>query len=168
MLKKIISGAQTGVDRAALDVAIQLNISYGGWCPKARIDEQGTIPAKYDVLQEISGEFANETENYATRTKYNIRDSDGTLILVPITSFTISDGTAFTIEEVQKQKKPFLILDLSASESKNISIIITWLEKNNIKILNIAGPRESKYPGIYKLSCEFLEKMLFYLCKNNQ
>lgn len=84
MLRKIVTGGQTGVDRAALDAAMLLNIEYGGWCPKGRLDEKGKIPEKYKYLDEISGEFKSENENYAARTKKNIEDSDGTLIIVPV------------------------------------------------------------------------------------
>ena len=83
MIGKIISGGQTGVDRAALDVAIDLDIQYGGWCPKGRLDENGTIPSKYKNLEELNGTFSNDKENYDTRTKKNIQNSDGTLIILP-------------------------------------------------------------------------------------
>src|SRR5262245_15492232 len=102
MLEKIVSGGQTGVDRAALDVAIELNIEYAGWCPKGRLDENGRIPSKYKNLTEIDGAFTNEKENYDTRTKKNIQDSDGTLVLVPSLPLPegIKDGTLLTISAV--------------------------------------------------------------------
>lgn len=106
-LLKIISGGQTGVDRAALDVAIEMKIPYGGWCPKGRLAELGTtIPTKY-ILQETT------SAKFEERTKLNIRDSDGTLILVPETPIKVTDGTILTIEEVKFVHKPFLIIDLS-------------------------------------------------------
>jgi hypothetical protein len=105
-------------------------------------------------LKEVFGEFKNEKENYDTRTKYNIRDSDGTLILVPKVPLPseINDGTVLTIREVQKQNKPYLLADLSRQPQENAEIIIKWVQAHHIEILNLAGPRESSCPGIYK-SC---------------
>lgn len=165
MIELILSGGQTGVDRAALDAAIQMGIAYGGWCPQGRIDEQGIIPERYNSLKEISGNFNNEKENYDTRTKCNIRDSDATLILVPKIPLPreIKDGTLLTIEEVQKQNKSYLMIDLARALQSNVEDIIKWINQNNIIILNIAGPRESNSPGIYKLSLKLLEKTLFDL-----
>src|SRR5688500_6234546 len=113
MIKKIISGGQTGVDRAALDIAMKLSIAYGGWCPKGRLDETGIIPTKYDQLKEIVGNFTNIQENYQARTQLNIRDSDGTLIMLPrlpIYSDFKDVGTLFTMRELAIQNKPFLAL----------------------------------------------------------
>ena len=107
MIEKIIAGGQTGIDRAALDVAIELNIPHGGWCPQGRLAELGqTIPEKY-LLQET------KTSDYSERTKLNIQDSDGTLILVPELPLTIKDGTLLTIKQVEEKNKPHLIFDLS-------------------------------------------------------
>lgn len=92
MLKKIISGGQTGVDRAALDAAILLKIPHGGWCPKGRLSEVGKIPDKY-LLKET------ESSDYSERTKLNIHDSDGTLIFVPSTPIKVTDGTLLTIQK---------------------------------------------------------------------
>lgn len=160
----IISGGQTGADRAALDAAIELNIPYGGWCPKGRIDEKGIIPEKYRNLTPISGEFQTEQENYDTRTKPNIRDSDGTLILVPELPLPpkIKDGTLLTIKEVERQNKPHLTIDLSESMEKKINAIVSWVEKHHIQILNVAGPRETSSPGIYQDSLALVTNALPY------
>jgi hypothetical protein len=162
MIEKIVSGGQTGVDRAALDTAIELNIFHGGWCPKGRIDELGTIPEKYNALQEVSGEFKTDKENYDARTKRNIKDSDGTLIFVPKIPLPpeIKDGTILTIQEVQKQNKHYLLIDLSKPQQDNVKSIIAWIVESNIKTLNIACPRESSWKGVYKLSLELLKKTL--------
>jgi hypothetical protein len=98
MLQKIISGAQTGVDRAALDAAISLDIEYSGWCPKGRLDETGKIPEKYSNIKEISGEFENDQQNYNARTRKNIEDSDATLVIAPEIPLLkeIKDGTLLT------------------------------------------------------------------------
>jgi hypothetical protein len=162
MLQKIISGGQTGVDRAALDAAISSDIEYGGWCPKGRLDEKGTIPNKYESLKEISGNFKTDKENYDARTKKNIKDSDATLIIVPKIPLPqeIKDGTLLTIEDVKKQKKLYLIVDLSKSNHINSELIIEWVKKNKVSILNIAGPRESSCPGIHQSSLELLKTTL--------
>ena len=163
-----MSGGQTGVDRAALDAAILLDIEYGGWCPKGRLDEHGTIPTKYKNLEEIAGEFKTEKENYDARTRANIKGSKGTLIIVPKLSFPekIKDGTKLTIEEAQRLKKPNLIVNLSNPIHVNAQLIVDWIEKNEISILNIGGPRESTCPGIYQASFKLLEAALFQ-CVNS-
>lgn len=142
---KIVSGGQTGVDRAALDIAIYFKISHGGWCPKGRLAEDGTIDSQYNLIESVSSD-------YSERTKLNIRDSDGTLIIIP-SKVTITDGTILTVEEVKKNKKTYLIIDLEEIESKNEEIN-AWINTNNINVLNIAGPRESQYPGIYNTCLE--------------
>jgi len=158
MINKIVSGGQTGVDRAALDAAMSVNIEYGGWCPKDRLDENGKIPEKYKNLTEISGEFKNDKENYDARTKRNIKDSDATLIIAPKIPLPqeIKDGTLLTIEEVVNQKRPYLIIDLSKSIDTNSELVTHWVKENKISTLNIAGPRESTCPGIYQSSLELL------------
>ena len=131
---KIISGGQTGVDRAALDIAIELGFEYGGYCPKGRRSEDGIIPSKY-IMNET------ETDDYSERTLRNVQFSDGTLILH---KGEIIGGTALTEKFCFLEKKTVLtvnILDEFAVIRLNFS---TWLEKNIISILNIAGPRESE------------------------
>lgn len=167
MINKIISGGQTGVDSAALDAAATFGVSCGGWCPKGRISENGVIPEKYKFLQEISGDFGADKENYSARTKANIKDSDATLILVPGAPphYQIQGGTLLTIQEAKSQGKPLLIMDLSQPSSENIESMLSWIKKEKIKIINIAGPRESNCPGvsIYQLSKKFLEDFLSLL-----
>ena len=162
MIEKIISGGQTGVDRAALDVAINLSICYGGWCPKGRIDEAGIIPIKYNALIEISGEFIDEKENYNARTKLNIMDSDGTLIIVPSLPVpdNIQDGTVLTIAEAKERKKPFIIIGLNELADDHISKCVEWIHENDIKILNFAGPRESVCSGVYDSAFLFLMNLI--------
>src|SRR5688572_20972112 len=137
-IKKIVSGGQTGVDRVALDIAITLNIPHGGWCPKGRKAEDGVIPERYQLKE------TNSTD-YSERTTWNVRDSDGTLIILkeePI------GGTLLTIEVAQQLKKPYLIFNLAKQQT--IDDIVTWIKENNIQILNIAGPRDSQSAGIYQ------------------
>ena len=149
---KIISGGQTGVDRAALDVAICLNIPHGGWCPKGRKAEDGAIDKRYQLLETIS-------DDYSERTKENINDASGTLIIVPSLPLSVNDGTVLTINYVQEIKKPYYILDLENAE-KHVQPLLTWLSENNIVILNIAGPRESQAPGVYAEAYQFLKALL--------
>lgn len=170
MLEKIVSGGQTGVDRAALDAAIDLNIAFGGWCPKGRIDEIGIIPKKYDQLVEISIDVSSDKENYDARTKLNIQDSDGTLIFVPTLPLPekITDGTVLTINEVSRQSKPYLLISLSSSDEDNLSKCIEWIKEYDIRTLNVAGPRESSSEGIYKESYNFLLSLLPELLSINK
>src|SRR4051794_16307480 len=102
MLKKIISGGQTGVDRAALDVALELDLPCGGWCPRGRRSEDGAIPDRYPLSETPS-------EEYPERTEWNVRDSDGTLIL---TRGTPDRGTALTQRLANRHRKPLFVVDL--------------------------------------------------------
>lgn len=147
---KIISGGQTGVDRAALDFAMRTGIVCGGWCPKNRKAEDGPIDKKYP-LKETSD------ASYETRTKLNVQDSDGTLIIY---DGKLDDGTLLTVELAQKLEKPLLMIDLSGEKDINWQKVSNWINFNYIEILNIAGPRESANPGIYVITLNFLEELL--------
>ena len=134
---KIYSGGQSGVDRAALDAAILLNINHGGWCPKGRQAEDGRIDSSYLLTE-------TDSSDYRVRTQLNVRDSDATLIL-----FTgiLEGGTKYTYEYASKIEKPVLLFNINIKpDLKNIT---DWILENKISVLNIAGPRESKNPGIY-------------------
>jgi hypothetical protein len=151
MIKKIISGGQTGADRAALDVAIKLGIPYGGWVPKGRLAENGPIPARYK-LQEMP------TDSYAARTEQNVADSDGTLI---IARGKLSGGSDYTREMALKHKKQLLYVDLKLHEPLDAaSLIASWIKLQRIEILNVAGPRTTKDPSIYRDVLTILEKTL--------
>ncbi len=156
-ISKIISGGQTGVDRAALDAAIKNNIPHGGWCPKGRKAEDGIIPNKY-LLEETF------TDDYSERTKLNIHDSGGTLVLVNKIPVDVNDGTILTMNYTKEEKKPLLVVALDNSDL--VSIIKHWMTENSIQVLNIAGPRESQSPGIYNAGFEVLHK--FLLIVNNE
>ena len=136
------------MDRAALDVSIELGIPCGGWCPKGRRSEEGPIPDHYLLLETPSSE-------YPERTEWNIRDSDGTLVL---TYGTPSDGTALTLEMARRKKKPILTVDLQGPTQG--SILKSWIDKYAVRVLNVAGPRESKIPGIYERAWRFLMRAL--------
>jgi hypothetical protein len=152
-INKIISGGQTGVDRAALDVAIDLSIPHGGWCPAGRRAEDGPIYPIYQ-LQETS------SRNYAQRTEKNVLDSCGTLILY---HKKISGGTALTKRLARLHTKPYLCIDLAPSlfnAEQLFMTLLNWVKKHQIEALNVAGPRASTQPGIYSLSYSFLSEAL--------
>jgi len=147
--KKIISGGQTGVDRAALDVAIEMGIPHGGWCPAGRRSEDGSIAPIYQ-LQETS------TRNYAQRTEKNVLDSCGTLILY---RNCITGGTALTKRLTRAHAQPCLCIDLGPSlfdATPILAALIDWGTKHQVEILNVAGPRASTQPEIYSLAYSFL------------
>jgi len=148
VFQKIISGGQTGVDRAALDVALELRVPCGGWCPKGRIAEDGPIANRYPLKETPSDE-------YAQRTEWNVRDSDGTLVL---TLGEPTGGTAQTIDEAARVGKPCLVLDLS--DEPNLETVLHWAKIHQVRILNVAGPRESRSPGIYQEARAFLRRLL--------
>jgi hypothetical protein len=150
-LEKIVSGGQTGADRAALDVAIELGIPHGGWIPKGRKTEDGHLPAKYQ-LQEIA------TTEYPKRTEQNVKDSDGTLI---ISYGELSGGSDFTRKMAAKHRKPWLHIDASKHPVEAAVVMIrTWISGNDIEILNVAGPRASKDPNIYTTTKTILTEVL--------
>ena len=148
MLEKIISGGQTGADRAGLDVGLALNIPVGGWCPQGRRAEDGPIPDRYPLVETAE-------RNYQTRTRRNVEDSDGTLIL---NLGKLDGGTAFTVKFARKIDKPCLVVALE--EGIEQVVFRDWLEANQIAVLNIAGPRESKRPGVYDAAYRLLNVLL--------
>jgi hypothetical protein len=148
MITKIISGGQTGADRSALDFAIDNNIPHGGWIPKGRITEGGQLPEKYH-LQEM------ETASYDKRTEQNVIDSDGTVI---VSHGKLTGGSALTQTFAIKHHKPRLHLDINKTTiAEAADSLNNWIEKNNIKILNVAGSRASKDNKIYQVTRDILE-----------
>ena len=147
MLEKIISGGQTGADRAALDFAIKHKIPHGGWVPKGRLAEDGPLPAKYKLTE-------MPTDSYHERTEQNVIDSDGTVI---ISHGKLTGGSAYTVKMAKKHDRPHLHIDRKQYEMLPASLeILSWLDENNIKVLNVAGPRASKDPKIYESVKEVL------------
>ena len=148
MLKKIISGGQTGVDRAALDVAMRLGIAHGGWVPKGRLAEDGPLPTYYK-LEEMP------TDEYPARTEKNVQDSDGTLI---ISRGTPTGGTEYTRKMVLKHGKQLLHIDLAMGQQPTTAaeLINAWIQMNQIEILNVAGPRASGDPTLYNEAATIL------------
>lgn len=141
--RRIVSGGQTGVDRAALDAAMLLDIEHGGWCPAGRLAEDGPIPNRY-ALQET------RSHEYPVRTEQNIADSSATLILH---EGTLKGGTLLTKRLCDKRKKPYFKVEI---KDQMIDAVQTWLVTQTPEVLNIAGPRESSAPGIHSRSKKFL------------
>jgi len=148
MLDKIISGGQTGADRAALDWAIEHSISHGGWCPKGRMAEDGKIDSRYQLEETPS-------QDYAQRTQWNVRDSDATLI------FSISQnllgGSLLTKNFAIFFNKPYLHFSKGDLLNNQVIIFNNFLIDNNIKVLNVAGARISQEPEIYQFVYDFFD-----------
>jgi hypothetical protein len=149
MISQLIAGGQTGVERAALDAAMQAGVQVGGWCPKTRKAEDGVIPDTYPLNETFVAE-------YDQRTEWNVRDSDGTLAII---WGTIIGGAQLTKGCCDHYQKPFLIVDLNEPNT-NFDIIVDWLINNKIRVLNVEGPRESHCEGIYDKAKLFISELL--------
>ena len=150
-VSRVVSGGQTGVDRAALDVALELGLPCSGWCPKGRLAEDGCIDPRYPLRETPSQE-------YAQRTEWNVRDSDGTLI---VTRRDVTGGTAQTVDVAKQLGKPYLVLNLA--EQPDESSVERWVRHHEIRVLNVAGPRESGASGIYAEAVIVLRRVLAFL-----
>jgi hypothetical protein len=137
---KIVSGGQSGADRAALDAALALGIPCGGWCPKGRLAENGPIPARYPLTE-------MESASYADRTRQNVQDSDGTAIV----SFgPPRGGSEFTLQCCRELGKPCIVIDASVTPiAQAIERLSKFVMEHRVRTLNVAGPRASEQPGIY-------------------
>ncbi len=152
MIKKIISGAQTGADRAALDFAINNDLPHGGWVPRGRKAEDGPVPEHYQVKEA-------PTSEYSRRTELNVIDSDGTLIL---SHGELSGGSALTQKLAEKHAKPCLHINLNQKPEFQATVDIThWISANGIEVLNVAGSRASHDPKIYASTLNILEAVLY-------
>ncbi|HPC85294.1 MAG TPA: putative molybdenum carrier protein [Smithellaceae bacterium] len=148
---KIISGGQTGADRAALDFAIARNIPYGGWLPRGRRTEDGALDSKYR-LREMP------TTDYAKRTEQNVLEADGTVIISH--GFPVA-GSALTLEFARRHERPCLHLDLKVLSPKQAAeTLVSWLGENRIRVLNVAGPRAGRDPAIYPAVMDLLERSM--------
>lgn len=145
---KLVSGGQTGVDRAALDAALAAGLPVGGWCPRGRRAEDGIIPSRYPLMETPS-------RRYAQRTAWNVRDSDGTLIL---SRGPLRGGTRLTAQLARGTHKPLLLVDLA--QTTDWAPALAWLRAHRIQVLNLAGPRESAAPGIQAQARAWLDGLV--------
>ncbi len=148
IVEKIVSGGQSGVDRAALDIAMAMGIAVGGWCPKGRLAEDGVIAERYPLIESDSAEPA-------VRTKLNVRDSDGTLVLY---EQALSGGTKLTVDYAKEIMRPLLVIALD--KVAEAETVVTWLQQYQIQVLNVAGPRASQREAIYDHAYDFLQHCL--------
>ena len=151
-IEKIVSGGQTGADRAALDVASELGLVAGGWIPRGRRAEDGTVPQRYENLVET------ESASYAHRTEQNVRDSDATVVF----SFgPPTGGSALTAKLARSLGKPLLALDLVVSNTDEaVARLRSWLAETRPRVLNVAGPRLSQEPRIAEATAMILRKSI--------
>jgi hypothetical protein len=147
--EKIVSGGQTGADRAALDWAIERGIPHGGWCPKGRRAEDGPIDGRYQLNETPSA-------NYVQRTELNARDSDATVVFS--IGEMVTGGSRKTVELARKQGRPVLHLSRASSASVPDAALRCFIEEHGIKVLNVAGPRASKEPEVAAFVKEVLER----------
>ena len=143
----IVSGGQTGVDRAALDWAIQNDHPHAGHCPAGRRAEDGIIPLKYKLHE-------TDSTSYAHRTRLNVEQSDATLLVVQDTG--LSGGTLLTLKHARMTEKPHLLIT-PENLSEAPSLLRQFIESNKVKVLNVAGPRASTSPNIYRITLDLLQ-----------
>ena len=155
MLKKIISGGQTGVDRGALDAALAAGFSCGGWCPQGKRAEDGKIPDRYPLEETRSA-------HYLDRTHRNVEDSDGTLIIARV---PLLGGTRATARFAEHIKKPSLVLDPDRHTTERMfETTLGWLSDHSIQTLNVAGPRASSGWGMQTVA----EQLVAGLIRKNR
>jgi len=148
VLEKIVSGGQSGVDRAALDAARAAGLACGGWCPRDRWAEDGPIAVCYPLTE-------TPQRDPAQRTAWNVRDADATLVL---TRGSPRGGTAFTVQCARAAGRPCRVVDLESGA--DAALIARWIEHSGARVLNVAGPRESQAPGIHADALALLGEVL--------
>jgi hypothetical protein len=144
----VVSGGQTGVDRAALDAARARSIACGGWCPRGRTAEDGAVPDRYPLLETPSADPAQRTE-------WNVRDADATLVL---TRGEPAGGTAWTLRCAERWGRAHRLVRLDR-EADVLGATRAWLARHTPAVLNVAGPRESECPGIGAEARALLERL---------
>ncbi len=147
-IEKIVSGGQTGADRAALDFAIAHGVPHGGWCPQGRWAEDGVVERRYQLTETPS-------EDPAQRTEWNVRDSDGTVIFSIGPKLT--GGSRLTSELAQRYGKPCLHLSRENDRDTAVGTLARFVADHQIKTLNVAGPRQSQEPEVGRFVSEVLE-----------
>lgn len=144
----IISGGQTGVDRAALDFALAHGIRHGGWCPRWRLADDGQIPERYNLIE-------HDSEGYSGRTLANVQDADATLL---VSRGKLTPGTKLTLKFARELGKPHFMLNL-AEKMPWPKLVQGWIETNAIHRLNVAGASEGKRPSIYSETMRLFERI---------
>ena len=144
---RVVSGGQTGVDRAALDAALARGVTVGGWCPAGRWADDGPVPARYPLVETASADPAE-------RTRLNVRDSDATLVVV---WGGVEGGTALTVEVARALGRPLWI---APPRPARVGGVVAWLAEGGVAVLNVAGPRESEAPGLYDAALAFVGAVL--------
>lgn len=148
MIEKVISGGQTGVDRAALDAALERGIACGGWCPAGRHADDGRIPDRYPLQETVDMDHTVRTEN-------NVRDSDGTLMFY---HGALQGGTAYAVLMARHLGRP--VLPVNLDEPVEVARIAEWVANNRIRVLHIGGQREANSPGIYQAARRLVGELL--------
>ena len=152
MIEKIISGGQTGASRAALDAAMKLGIAHGGWVLNGKMTEDGPLPEKYN-LKEMPD------QNHSEKTKKNIKEACGTLIL---SHGKYSEQFGFVKKMSQRLGKPVLDVDLHTTVAFNAATLINdWIVDNDIRVLNVTGPRDEQDPKIYQATLDIIQAVFF-------
>jgi hypothetical protein len=169
---KIISGGQTGVDRAALDAAMKHGIDCGGWCPAGRLDEFGRIPDRYPLTELEDDEKEGRSprrgvgrsgpeadrDMFAERTLANVKDSDGTVVIY---FGEPRGGTKFTVQCCVDQKRPHKLIDATeVSAERAAELIANFVREEKVATLNVAGPRQNEWPDGYDYTFRGLENFL--------
>jgi hypothetical protein len=147
----LVSGGQKGADFGALDFAIERGIPHGGWCPHCRKSEDGPIGPRYQLK-------ATPSAGYVQRTKWNVRDNDGTVVfsIAPV----LTGGSKKTIELAHKHRKPVIHIARDGGPTSPAQALLRFIQDNKIKVLNVAGPRASKEPEVATFVREVLHQAL--------
>jgi hypothetical protein len=148
MIEQVVSGGQTGVDRAALDAALERGIPCGGWCPAGRHADDGRIPDRYPLQETVDMDHTVRTEN-------NVRDSDGTLMFY---RGSLQGGTAYAVLMARHLGRPVRAVNLDAEV--DIPGIARWIRENGIRVLHVGGQREAGSPGIYRSAHRLVGELL--------
>jgi hypothetical protein len=148
---RIISGGQTGVDRGALDAALDVHFPCGGWCPAERIAEDGAVPARYPLTPLPNG-------GYRERTLQNVLDSDGTVVIfTPV----LSGGTRLTLDFCREHAKPHVVIDASLQTEAAAAVqVVNFIREHGIRVLNVAGLRASEWPQAHEFAYQTMLEVL--------